>query len=400
MRRKMAQAPAPVLLCSPGQTNLKRALHTIDTRRWPSGQRHGHDRAPNSGSSATSSCWGATLAPVRTTPSLLRNRPSSHPIGEPSIAIIGLRRRHATSALVRAALAVNSTAPLLLRNGPACLPVCETILAIVGVRGCWGLGGLATDVVDPAAPLLLSLIPCEVLADCAIVWVNGSTWSWRSGRSGRRGHSGWRRGRRRGEWCWRDRECSLRQGRGRATPAHSRTAVVFLRLGPRPLDELITTLQTHACLTIVRQRRGQTREQPEQQRYQQQETRNADDASEISPWPHHIEVSAVPDVLVGGFLDVLSLAGANVRQGATSCATSATNTASSALLAWPNTAGTAVSCSTTSSSGVPAVSSRNHSAVPTGWPCNHTTIAATCSSHPGYARSATIRAIHVCERAS
>merc|ERR1719411_1571505 len=354
MRRKMAQAPAPLLLSSPEQTNLKRALHTIDTRRWPLGQRHGHERAPYSGSSATSSCWGATLAPVRTTPSLLRNRPSSHPIGEPSIAIIGLRRRHATSTLVRAALAVNSTAPLLLRNGPAGLPVCETILAIVGVRGCWGLGGLATDVADPAAPLLLGLIPCEVLADCAIVWVNGSTWGWRSGRSGQqRGQSGWRRGRRRGwrrgEWCRRDCECSLRQGRGRATPTHSRAAIVFLRLGPRPLDELITTLHTHAashaCLTIVRQRRGQTREQPEQQRYQQQETRNADDASEISPRPHHIEVSAVPDVLVGGFLDVLSLAGANVRQGATSCASSATNTASSALLARPNIASTAISCS-------------------------------------------------------
>merc|ERR1719411_2042271 len=389
MRRKMAQAPAPVLPCSPGQTNLKRALHTIDTRRWPSGQRHGHDRPPNSDSSATSTLVRAALAPVRTTPSLLRNRPSGHPIGESSIAVIGLRRRHATSTLVRAALAVNSTAPLLLRNGPACLPVCETILAIVGVRGCWGLGGLATDVVDPAAPLLLSLIPCEVLADCAIVWVNGSTWSWRSGRSGRRGHSGWRRGRwrgrRRGEWCWRDRECSLRQGRGRATPAHSRTAVVFLRLGPHPLDELITTLQTHACLTIVRQRRGQTREQPEQQRYQQQETRNADDASEISPRPHHIEVSTVPDVLVGGFLDVVALAGANVRQGATSCATSAANTASSALLSWPNTTSAAISCSATCSSGVPTVPSRNHAA-----------IAATCSSYPSCARPASIRTIHVC----
>jgi len=296
---------------------------------------------------------------------------------------------------------MNSTTPLLLGNRPAGLPVCETIIAIVRVCGSWRLGGLATDVVDPAAPFLLGLIPSEVLADCAIVWINGPSWGWRCGRQRRGPSGGWRRGRRRGrrrgKWCWRHRECSLWQGRGCTTPAHSRAAVIFLRLGPRPLDELITTLQSHACLTVVRQRRGQTREQPEEQRYQQQETRNADDASEISPRPHHIEVSAVPDVLVGGFLDVLSLAGANVRQGATSCATSAANSASSALLAWPNTAGTAISCSATTSSDVPAVSSCSHAAIPTGWPCNHTAIAATCSSHPGYARSATVRAIHVFE---
>merc|ERR1719433_376378 len=337
-----------------------------------------------------------------TAPFLLGNGPSGHPVGEPSIAIVRLGRRHATPTLVRAALSMNSTAPFLLGHGPPGLPVCETILAVVGVCGCWGLGGLTTDVVDSATPLLLGLIPSEVLADCTIVWINRPSWSRRCGRHGRpRGQSGWWRGRRRGrrrwEWCWGDCDRGLRQGCGRATPAHSRAAIVLLRLGPRPLDEQIPTLQTHAYAAVVWQRRGQTREQPEEQRYQQQETRNADDASEISPRPHHIEVSAIPDVLVGGLLDVLSLAGANVRQGATSCATSATNTASSALLAWPHTASTAVSCSATSSSSVPTVPSRNYAAIATGWPCNHAAIAATCSSQPGCARSASIRTIHVCE---
>merc|ERR1719251_820594 len=267
---------------------------------------------------------------------------------------------------------MNSTAPFLLSNGPPGLPICETILAIVGVCGCWGLGGLATDVVDPATPLLLGLIPSEVLAACTIVWINRPSWSRRCGRHGRpRGQSGRRRGRRRWEWCWGDCDRGLRQGCGRATPAHSRAAIVLLRLGPRPLDEQITTLQTHACLAVVWQRRGQAREQPEEQRYQQQETRNADDASEISPRPHHIEVSTIPDVLVGGFLDVFSLAGANIRQGAISCATSATNTASSALLSWPYTTSTAISCSAACSSGVPTAPSRNHATIPTGWPCNH-----------------------------
>merc|ERR1711974_346864 len=143
--------------------------HAIGTGRWPMGQCHGHDHPPNSTSRTTSSCWGAALAPVRTAPGFLGNRPSGHPIGEPSIAIVRLRRRHATSSLVRAALAMNSAAPFLLSNGPPGLPVCETILAIVGVCGCWGLGGLATNVVDSATPFLLGLIPSEVLADCAVV---------------------------------------------------------------------------------------------------------------------------------------------------------------------------------------------------------------------------------------
>merc|ERR1719510_2286552 len=117
-----------------------------------------------------------------TAPFLLSNGPSGHPIGETSIAIVRIRRRHATPTLVRTALAMNSTAPFLLRNGPPGLPVCETILAIVGVCRCWGLGGLATDVVDSATPLLLGLIPSEVLADCAIVWINGPSWGRRCGR--------------------------------------------------------------------------------------------------------------------------------------------------------------------------------------------------------------------------
>merc|ERR1719510_1353288 len=123
-----------------------------------------------------------------TAPFLLSNGPSGHPIGETSVAIVRIRRRHATPTLVRAALAMNSTAPFLLSNGPPGLPICETILAIVGVCGCWGL-----------------------------------------------------RGRRRWEWCWGDCDRGLRQGCGRATPAHSRAAIVLLRLGPRPLDEHITT---------------------------------------------------------------------------------------------------------------------------------------------------------------
>merc|ERR1719150_3336477 len=275
---------------------------------------------------------------------------------------------------------MNPTAPLLLGNGPSRLPVREPILAIV--RICWGrrLRRLATNVVDPAAPLLLCMVPREVLPDGAIVWIDRSCggsrcdrpgWrrdrpGWRCGRWPRRRwrgrRRGWRRWRLRGEWRgWDCRRC-LWQSCGRATPANGHAAVILLRLGPRPLDEIVATPQAHASLAIVRQRGGQARQEPEQQRDEQQETQKTaarDNASKIPPWPNHIEISSEPDVFVSRLLDVLPLPSANIRQGAVACAASTANTASSALLPRSNTANTAVACCAASSPDI-ATASPSH----------------------------------------
>merc|ERR1719189_2442206 len=102
---------------------------------------------------------------------------------------------------------MNATTPFFLGDRPSCLPVRESILAVV--RICWGrrCRRLATDVVDPAAPLLLALVPRKVLPDGAVVWIDrscGGRRRWRPRRrrrlcvGRRRRRRRRRRGRRRG----------------------------------------------------------------------------------------------------------------------------------------------------------------------------------------------------------
>merc|ERR1719464_465709 len=201
-------------------------------------------------SSTSSSCWRTALALVRTAPSLLGNAPTGHPIRKSGVAVVRLTwcadgAADATPALVRATFAMHPTAPLLLGDTPAHLPIRETILAIVWICRRWRLSGLPTDVVNPAAPLLLGPIPREILAYCAIVWVNGSCWGRRRRRRPRR--CGWRRRwlrRRRRRWrcgwrcwerSWRNCRSSRWQSRGRAAPANHLTAVVLLRLRPHSI---------------------------------------------------------------------------------------------------------------------------------------------------------------------
>jgi len=212
-------------------------------------------------SSTSSSCWRAASAFVRTAPRLLRYTPPLHPVRKSGIAIVRLRRRDASTALVGTALAMNPATPLLLRDRPACLPIRESILAIV--RVCWGrrLRGLATNMMHSAAPLLFRAIPRKILADSAVVRIDrphrsgrrGGAWHERPRWRRRRGRR-WRwRGRRRREWRWRNGRCRLWQSSRSATPTNSHAAVVFLRLGPGPLDESVIPTQEQASLAIVRQ---------------------------------------------------------------------------------------------------------------------------------------------------
>jgi len=233
-------------------------------------------------SGTASSCWWATLALVRTTPGLLRHAPPLHPIGEASVAVIRLRRCHtSTATLVGAALAMNPAAPVLLGDTPSSLPIRETILAIVGICRRWRFGWLATDVVNPATPLLLGSIPGEILSHSAIVWINWSgwcrrrheDWGWQHDRSrwGWRPRRGWgwprrgRGGRRSGErsrrLCDNRRRQSCRwDSRRRTTSAHGGTAIIFLRLRPHVLNPHTSVphagiahacTATHACTAIV-----------------------------------------------------------------------------------------------------------------------------------------------------
>lgn len=126
--------------------------------------------------SASACCWGAALAGVRATPSLLGNRPSYHPVREASLAIE--RRRcsahcgTSSARCARATFAVNSATPFFLANGPPSNPICKAIGAVVGISWSWRLGRETTDVVVGAAPRLLAGIPSGVLSDCAIVRIN------------------------------------------------------------------------------------------------------------------------------------------------------------------------------------------------------------------------------------
>jgi len=162
---------------------------------------------------------------------------------------------------------MNPAAPLLLRDRPAGLPIRKSIIAIVricwprwqrrghddgpwrrhddGLR--WGRGRWAATMVNAAAPLFLVRCPRALCVDSAIEWVY-----WPRGC----GRSCWRRRR---WWCreWRRWHCdngrwqSCSQTCSRTTAAHRRTAVIFLRLGPRVLNH---RRAPEAGLAIERQR--------------------------------------------------------------------------------------------------------------------------------------------------
>jgi len=225
---------------------------------------------------------------------------------------------------------MDPAAPFLFRDTPTSLPVRKTVVAIVwiswprrndrlhhwwknrlhrwhddlGRRGGWW----ATAVMNPTAPGFFISRPGVLGIDSAIEWVH---WSSRCCRRC------WRRRRRRG-WrrCWerrrRYRNKRHRQSRGRATPAHGHAAVIFLLL--RPHRVIGADWATHSAIPWLGG--AASRQQPEEKRKQQQETQKAaarDEASEIPPRPHDVEVTSETNILVVGFLDVLSLPSANIR---------------------------------------------------------------------------------------
>lgn len=189
-------------------------------------------------SSATSSCWWATLAGIVAAPVLLWCAPSRHPVGEARIAVVGrgggTGRSATAGGLPRAALSMHPAAPLLLAHGPSNHPVGEAISAVVRVgRRSWRDGHWhwhywhwhwhwhwrdwlrASDVMDPAAPRLLVCLPPVRCVHCAIErvdWTAGPRRDWlrarrRPWRCRWRGwRRGWRRCRRRSLllscWCW------------------------------------------------------------------------------------------------------------------------------------------------------------------------------------------------------
>jgi len=275
MRRRTpedgASAGVAATQCSFGERS-----RTSRAWRWKMAPRprHGRECRSSSSSSTSSSCWRAPFALVAAAPSFLGHRPTRHPIGKTGIAVVGLRRRHTSTSLIRATFAMNPAAPFLLGHRPACLPVSEAILAVVRICRGWRLRRLTTNVVDPAAPLLLALVPRKVLPDSAVVWIDRANGSGRCcrRRRPRRIHQDrpcrrWRgrwRGRRRGKRRGRKGRRGLWQSCGRAAPTNGHTAILLLRLGPRPLDESIAASQKQASLAIVGQRGGVTRQEPEQ----------------------------------------------------------------------------------------------------------------------------------------
>jgi len=295
-RRKMARRPAPKSCIS-------------------------HLTSPGSG--APTSCRWAALALVRTAPSLLGHRPTCHPIRKPRLAIVGLRNgrngrdRGTTATLIRAALSMNSATPLLLGHRPACLPVCESILAIVGICRARCFSRLTADMMMIAAPRLLGSVPSLVHSHRAVVRINRSGWRRGRGWPSRSQRRGWRCGWR-CRWDCRHRPWHYCGWDCRATTTHCCTAEVLLRLGPRQFCS-----GSEAGIAIVRQRCRRARQQPAEQRNEQQQTQKAaarEDASKISPRPHDIEIPTIPNIFVGGLLDVLSLSAANVGQSTTPCA--------------------------------------------------------------------------------
>jgi len=270
-------------VCSPGQCGFLWAHHASGTGRWHLGLRHNHEHPSSTRSSTSSSCWWAALPLVCATPRLLGHAPACHPVGKSGITIVWVGRWRTPTTLVRAALPMNSTTPFFLWNRPARLPVGEAVLAVVWVSWCWRCCWLATDVVDPAAPLLLCSVPSKVLPHGTIVWINRSSWGrwrdkdwgwphnrwgrWRPRRRWRGRRCGWWRGKRSRRLC--ENRCRQRCGRNsgrRTTSTHRGTAVILLRLGPHILDQLSIphahACIPHACFAIVWQRSGQARQEP------------------------------------------------------------------------------------------------------------------------------------------
>merc|ERR1719203_298380 len=90
---------------------------------------------------------------------------------------------------------------------------------------------------------------------------------------------------------------------------------------------------------------------PAKQRNEQQQTQKTatrDDACEISPRPHHIEVTTIPNIFVGGLLNVLTLSAANIGKTTTPCTATTTHTASCAVFPRANAASAAIPSSAAS----------------------------------------------------
>lgn len=208
-------------------------------------------------------------------------------------------------------------APFLFFHTPASHPVGETICTIERVRRwrwcCrhdwwqshwWGCRG-ASEVVNSAAPILLTFVPTTLRIYRAIVWVYRSVrYCCPRSRGQRRGGSRrwrWWHG---GEWRWRLRRCSLGESRGwhscRTPFCLGQAAVVGLVLGPHRWKSLVA---------IEGQSRRESAQQPAEQWDQQQQTQETtgrDEAGEIPSGAHDVKVATCSDVLVCGLLDVLA----------------------------------------------------------------------------------------------
>jgi len=336
----MAPAPAPkpcrANLCTPAymahETSPEHPKMTQECQRSELVK-----SALRTNSSTPSCCWRAALSGIMATPLLLGYRPPCHPICESGIAIV--RRRGGphwgtpSRRLTGATLPMNSAAPLLLRHTPSSLPIREPVSAIVWVcRGWWRSWhrwhdwldwwqrwrccGCATTVVNSATPRLLVCCPSVLITHGAIEWVHRTRRHWTS-----RWQCVWWRGWRRGWWCgrwcgwrsWWHRNRWLWQSCSRsccgASPAHGAATEILLRLGPCCFPH------RESGITIVRECACGSRQQPTQKREQQQQaqqTATGDDAGEISFWSNCVEVTSTSNILVGGFLYVLSLTRSHV----------------------------------------------------------------------------------------
>merc|ERR1719296_583616 len=177
----------------------------------------------------------------------------------------------AAIALARAALAMVRAAPCLLADGPTDLPIRESVCAVVRVSRGWRRCWLPADVVVRAAPLLLRRHPRGPLTHCAVEGIS------RGCRGGRKSRRQWpRRQCRRG----RGRKCrwSRLRLRGRATHTCRGAAELLLLLRPDHLP-------IHACRAVVQLCGAHARNQPAEERDQQQQAEEAacgDQASEVA----------------------------------------------------------------------------------------------------------------------
>jgi len=226
---------------------------------------------------------------------------------------------------------------------------------------------------DTAAPRFLVRCPSVLCINSAVERID---WPRRC--------RGWSR-RRRGWWCWEWRRWHCHRGLWQscslATTAHGHTAIVFLRLGPRGLYHRCAS---EPSLAIERQRRRRTRQQPAEQRDKQQEAKKADEAREVSPRPHHVEVSSVAHILVCRLLHILALAIAHIRQGATACTPTTCDATCGALLSRPDPTSNPI-----------ATSATRRTRESTCRSCNYPTMATGCGREASSTHSAsTIRAVH------